>query len=160
MIWAIDFDGCLISQDRPYDDLETPLQLLPGARRALLFLKEAGHTLLLYSARARASLRIDPNLDPLVRAGARGLDLKRWVKNQPLNEARYQQMISFVEQELPGVFDAIDDGVQGKPGADIYLDDKALRLGVGPYSVDWDEVAIMYGERPMPGGSDGKEATG
>ena len=144
---AIDFDNTVVEQDgRDYEDVTTPLRFLPGAYAGLLALKAAGHILLLYSARANRAHRVDPNLNPLVRAGIKKIDIDRWMKNQPLNEARYQHMISFVEEELPGIFDAVDDGLQGKPSADLYLDDKALGLGYGAHAVDWDEVTRMYGD--------------
>ena len=156
MIIAVDFDNTVVIQDgRDYEDLETPLQMLPGARDGLLSLKDSGHILLLYSARANRALRIDPTLDPLVRAGVKKV-WRNWEENCILNEKRYQQMIDFVNAELPDVFDAIDDGGQGKPSADIYLDDKALRLGHGANAVNWRGVMLMYGES-VYGGSNGQE---
>lgn len=147
MIIAVDFDNTVVVQDgRAYEDLETPLQFLPSARQGLLALKAAGHILLLYSARANRALRFDPNLDPLVQAGVKRVNMARWVASQELNQHRYDQMVVFVNTELPGVFDAVDDGQQGKPSADLYLDDKALCLGYGVYGVGWREVANMYGD--------------
>ena len=35
MIIAIDFDGTLVSQERDYDDVTSPLLMLPGALAAL-----------------------------------------------------------------------------------------------------------------------------
>lgn len=158
MIIASDFDDSIVSQaGRDYEDVETPLRFMPGAKKALLSLKRAGHTLLLYSGRANRALRVDPNLNPLVRAGVKRINREWWEANQPVNEARYQQMLRFVDEELPGVFDAVDDGQQGKPSADIYIDDKALRLGHGADSVGWQTVAHRYGEPVYnsDGGSDG-----
>jgi hypothetical protein len=156
LILAIDFDATVVVQDgRDYRDVETPLEFVSGVREALHALKRAGHILLLYSARANLALRKDPKLDPLVRAGARKVDPVWWAENRPVNEARYQHMVSFVETELLGVFDAVDDGHQGKPSADLFIDDKALRLGYGVDSVGWNTVARRYGE--PEGGSDVKE---
>lgn len=129
-----------------YDDLVTPLRLLTGAREGLAALKRAGHTLILFSARANRALREDPTIDPLARAGVRKGHRPTWEANKELNQARYQQMIDFVAKELPGVFSAIDDGMQGKPVADLFLDDRGLRLGVGPLSASWATVSQIYGE--------------
>ncbi len=158
MIIAVDFDETVVSQrGRAYEDISTPLQFVVGAKRALLSLKRAGHILILYSGRANRSLRLDPQLDPLVRAGRKLINMDRWIQNQPVNEARYQQMLNFVATELPDVFDAVDDGVQGKPGADLFIDDKALRLGHGAHAALWYNVGVMYGEL-FYGGDDGQAA--
>lgn len=158
MIICIDFDDTVVSQrGRAYDDVTTPLYFVVGAEGALAALKRAGHTLILYSGRANRALRIDPYLDPLVRAGRKRINMDWWTANQPVNEARYQQMLTFVAEKLPGVFDAVDDGVQGKPSADMYIDDKALRLGHGAYAALWYNVAMMHGE-PVYGVVDGQEA--
>ena len=68
------------------------------------------------------------------------------VENHPRVSVKCFVLIDFANDRLPDVFDAIDDGVQGKPSADLYLDDKALCLGYGAYGVDWGEVITMYGE--------------
>lgn len=147
MIIAFDFDGSIVSMDgRAYEDIETPLRFMPHARECLLALKRAGHVLLLYSARANRSLREDSQFDPLVRASVRKVDRERWERMRPINEARYQQMLDFVAIELPGVFDAVDDGRQGKPCVDLFLDDRAVKLGLGCQAVSLDRVAFIYGE--------------
>lgn len=146
MIFAIDFDGTLVSQDRPYDDLETPLQLLPGAKEALRSLKAAGHTVVVFSARASAWLRIDPLKDPLVTKGLKKVDFAEWQRKQPLHEARYQEMRTFCHEELAGLVDAVDDGVQGKPQADVFIDDRAIRFDAGAHvGFDWNEIRSVYG---------------
>jgi hypothetical protein len=153
VIFAVDFDETLVStHGRAYDDLTSPLQFLPGAKVGLRSLKKAGHMLILYSARANRAIREDPTLDPLVRAGARRVHQKTWEKDRALNQARYQQMLDFVAKELPDTFAAIDDGVQGKPTADLFIDDRALRLGGGPLAVSWDTISRIYGEPDYSGG--------
>ena len=153
MFIAVDFDDSIVStRGRAYDDLTTPLSFVPGAKAGLLSLKKAGHMLLLYSARANRASREDPALDPMVRSGARKVHQKTWDADRALNQARYQQMLDFVATELPGVFDAIDDGTQGKPIADLFVDDRGLRLGHGPMTVSWSVVSQVYGEPIFSGG--------
>lgn len=160
MILGIDFDGTVVLQDgRPYDDLETPLAFMPGAREALESLKRAGHVLVLFSARANRALRMDPSFDPLVRAGVRKVNTKAWLESQQLNEARYQQMVAFAENELSGVFDAIDDGMQGKPSVDLFIDDKALIYG-GSVGMGWHEIDELLGEPPFEEEPDDEEEGG
>jgi len=146
VIIAVDFDGTVVSQEHPYDELETPLTFLPGAQEALLSLKRAGHVLLLYSARSNLALRVDWRRNPVWVARPDLFDRAWWQAHRPLAEARYQQMLDFVQQELPGVFDAIDDGSQGKPtGVGLFLDDRAFGWS---YTGGWEEVQYLYGEPP------------
>ncbi len=142
MIIAVDFDGTIVSSNREYTDVETPLEFLHGAKEGLQSLKAADHVIIIYSARANRALRVDPNLDPLVRAGLRQLDHDWWERNKDLNEVRYQQMLEFCKTELDGIVDVIDDGVQGKPCAGLFIDDRALRFQQG----GWKKIARMYGE--------------
>ena len=149
MIIAVDFDGTVVEQDgRPYTDVTTPLRFRPGAKEGLLALKRAGHVLLLWSARSSRALLDDPTLDPLVRAGVRKLDRQRWEDQLPLHEARLRQMLVFIQRELEGVFDAVDDGHQGKPQVDLFLDDRALHMGLGAQSWSWKSIAYVYGAGP------------
>lgn len=144
MIIAIDFDGTIVSQDRPYDDVETSLTFLPGAKEGLHALKRAGHKLVLWSGRARLSLRNnDPTLDPLFNAGVkRG----RADRNTKVNEARFVQMVDFVDEELPGIFDYVYKGGEcDKPGVDMFIDNIAVKLG-GGYGVNWFQIKHMYGD--------------
>ena len=140
---CVDFDGCLVEQDRPYADITTPLRFVDGAKEGLLALRAAGHLLLLWSGRASRALLVDPLLDPFVRAGACEANVKEWRESRWLHKARYDQMIEFVERELTGVFDAIDDGLAGKPSADLFIDDKAMVMR-GPAT--WARIARQYGE--------------
>jgi hypothetical protein len=148
VIIAVDFDGTIVYQDsRDYDDVTTPLRFMPGAREALTALKLAGHTIIIYSARANRSLCCDPEFNPLIRSGRRPTPSpERAAANRTLNTARYMQMIHFVNENLQGVVDAIDDGGQGKVSADLYIDDKALRFGDGEHAANWGDIAFMYGE--------------
>ena len=125
MIIAVDFDGTIV-KDNPRNTEAVDLLPRDGALEALRALKRAGHTLLLYSTRANRALREDPDLDPLVRAGIRRVDREAWRKAQPLHQRRFSAMAAWVATHLPGVFDAIDDGGQGKPDVDLFIDDRAL----------------------------------
>lgn len=146
MILAVDFDGTLV-RPVPFDAIDVPLELLTGAREALEAFKRAGHVVLVYSSRANASLRLDGMLDPLVRAGVVPFDEATWEEEQPLHQARFEQMVDFCSKELLGLVDAVDDGVQGKPVADLFIDNRAVRFDGDPDS-DWTGLAARYGEPP------------
>ena len=145
MIIALDFDGTLVRED-DYADTAKPLRFLPGAKEALVALKRAGHTLVLWSARSNRALLYTPSWDPLVRAGVRKVNLARWRAERPVHQARYRQMLAFVEQELAGIIDAVDDGLQGKPTADLFIDNRALRYGFGADALGWRAIAALYGQ--------------
>lgn len=137
---AVDYDGTVVEQGS-YDLSEPSLRY--GARAGLWALRAAGHQLTLYSARANRALRFHPSWDPLVRAGHLAMP-DAWVR-QPqhdLAEARYWQMVRHVDLELPGVFAAVDDGLQGKPVCDLIIDN--VSYGAGP--VDWDKVRHELGQ--------------
>lgn len=152
MTIVLDFDGTVVESDgRSYDDVETPLRFMPSAREALQSLKLARHTLVIYSVRCNRSLRVDPNLDPLVRAGKKRVDREQWEKARPIHEARYRQMVDFVREELNGIIDAVDDGQQGKPEAQLYIDNNALRFGSGLRGSSWQAIAVEYGVLPKRG---------
>lgn len=142
MIIALDFDGTLVERG-VYADTTSPLQLKPGAREALAAMKQAGHHLVLWSGRANRSLMYLPEFDPLVRAGVIG-DASTDETRQ-LHADRYRQMLAFVASELPGVFDAVDDGRCGKLEADLYIDDRAIQFG-GANGSNWADIAALYGE--------------
>lgn len=139
MIFAIDFDNTIVYEKARYDDVTTPLEFKPGAKRGLTLLKAAGHILILWSGRNNRALMFDPEFDPLVRAG-----LRNWTWNdasRELHAARWREMLAFVEQNLPGIFDAIDDGRCGKVSADRYIDDRSIAFG----DIGWREIAALYG---------------
>jgi len=145
VIIVVDFDGTVV-HDRD------PLALQPGALEALRAMKRAGHTLLLQSARADWSERVNPYVSPLVRRHVEiglGFDEAYWREHvQPEAERRYQEMLEFVEQELPDVFDAIDDGRSGKLYGDVYLDNRSRRVTCLPLPgvMNWTQVARRYGD--------------
>jgi hypothetical protein len=53
-------------------------------------------------------------------------------------------MRRFVAAELPGVFDAVDEGAQGKPIGDYIVDDKSINPTLPGY--DWGWIASTFGE--------------
>lgn len=141
---AIDFDGTLVRPLNPDDPL-SDVQLEPGVVDGLMSLKKAGHRLLLYSARTNRAIRQDPYLDPLVRSGAKPLDMAQWQRDSLVAQARYQQMIDFVSKYLSGIFDAIDSGEQGKPTVDLFIDDKARAFRVKNPEKAWKKIRRKYG---------------
>ena len=142
MIIAIDFDGTIVEQDRPYGDLEAELKFIEGAKEALESLKRAGHTLILWSGRANLANREDWHWNPGYAQGTIPFDLKQWVKAKGLHQELYEEMLLFVAKELSGIFAYVDDGKQGKPSADLFLDNLAVT-----FSGDWDEIAFQYGDQ-------------
>ena len=142
---VIDFDGTIVLPVGDSGDPLDPVQLQPGVVDGLMSLKRAGHKLLLYSARANRSIRIDPWLNPLIKNGALELDLDKWQRNQPIYEARYQQMVDFVGKMLPGMFDGIDDGQQGKPNVDMFIDDRARGFRVKKPEKAWKKIMKKWG---------------
>jgi hypothetical protein len=146
MLIAVDFDGVIVSaKGRSFSDTTTPLTFMPGARDGLYALKRAGHKLLLYSARSNRAMLYTPEWDPLVRAGVKRPNQPAWTAGREIHWARYRQMLAFCEQYLHGLFDAIDDGMQGKPMADLFIDDRSLSFGDGADRIQWHEIALLYG---------------
>lgn len=140
LVIAVDFDGTVVL-DRP-----GKLVLRPGAKEGLQALKRAGHVLLLWSARSNRALREDWRLNPLWLTGVLPLRVGAWERERPTHEASYQAMLAFVQTELEGLFDAVDDGVQGKPLCDLFIDDKTL---AGHTGVDWSRIAGQLGVRHL-----------
>lgn len=104
---AIDFDNTISAGVFPACG---PLK--PGAREALSIFKMLGYDIIIWSCRTC-------HWDYDVYGGDR---------NQPtLERERVRDMIAFLdENDIP--YDEVDDGSKGKPGADYYIDDKAIRF--------------------------------
>ena len=142
MIIAVDFDATVVHQVRPYSDLYQPLSLMPGAKAGLEALHRAEHTLILCSSRANRALRVDWRLNPLWRLFTPE-QIQGWESSRGFHEARFQQMRGFVEAVLPGLFAAIDEGLQGKVLADLFIDDKSQRFGAR--GLLWEQIATTWG---------------
>lgn len=144
LVIAVDYDGTLTQLG---GDPLVAQPWLPGAIDGLLALKRAGHTLILWSARANRALLLDPQNDALVRAGKRAVDQPRWAAAVPTHSARLQAMIRRVRIELPGVFDAIDLGHAGKPDVDLFIDDKAWGADFSLPAAErtWAHIARVHG---------------
>lgn len=140
---ATEFDDVIVRKPLQFDDTITPLEFMPNAKDGLYALRRAGHVLLLYSVRANRANREDRLLDPLVLSGAVRVDPFVWEKNRPVYEARYQQMLTFVAENLSGVFAGIDDGRQGKPSVDLVIDQRSIGLIPG---LGWKRITHLYGE--------------
>jgi hypothetical protein len=120
---GIDFGHTIVNDTGDQDKKRLGiLTLVPGAKEALQTMRDRGHIMLLYSHRANRARRIDKYLDPLVRAG-----LDEGDDDHRFHQARYQQMVKFVRERLPGIFHAIDDGQQGKANVDWTIDNKTIR---------------------------------
>lgn len=144
MAISIDFDGTIVRALNPADPL-SELELEPGAVDGLQSLKSAGHALLLFSARSNRAIRVDPFADPLVRNGVKKVDMAQWQKDAMVAQARYDQMLEFVEKYLSGIFDGIDDGQQGKPTVDLFVDDKGKMFRLKNPEKSWRKISRKYG---------------
>lgn len=138
MIIAVDYDGTVVEDGAPLD----PPKVRAGAKAALVALRRAGHVLVLFSCRSNAAHRLNWRLNPLWTEAIIPFDEADWERQREIWEAMHQLMIKHVEEELPGVFHVVDQGLQGKPVADVYLDDRAFRMS----RRSWPEVAMLYGE--------------
>ena len=137
---AVDFDDTLITSTASWETVFPPvLAWIPGAREGLLALQRAGHVLVLYSARANRASRFNPDLDPLLPS----MTDEQRRELQVRSEALYRQMVGFVAREVPGVFAYVDEGAQGKPRVDLFIDDRAVQVS-GQYS--WASIVRRYGE--------------
>lgn len=116
MIVCVDFDGTIVDNRYPaIGELKT------GVREALTRLKELGFYIIIYSCRTC-----------------------RWMPQKyppEVSERCAAEMKTFLdEQQIP--YDEIDDGKKGKPFADYYIDDRAVR-----FEDNWSEIAEFVGQR-------------
>ncbi len=104
---AVDFDGTCCNMEFPL--IGEPK---PGVKEALTRFRELGYQIMIWTCRTSHF-----NYDVFG-----GSPLK-----QTMERDRVKEMIAWLDKhEIP--YDDIDDGSRGKPGADFYLDDKAIRF--------------------------------
>lgn len=132
-IIGVDMDGTVVYAMPGHKHHLRPLQLIPGAIDGLRGLKNDGHVLLLATRRANLARRFDPMLNPLIRAGVVPYP-DDW--DPRMAQARYQQAVDFANNQIPGIFDAVDDGRQGRPDVDYMIDDGAITMRT------WQQVVV------------------
>ena len=115
---TIDFDGTLVDWD--YPSCGKPKD---GAREALTLLRFLGYYVLIWSCR---TCNWFPEVFP------------------PPGLTR-EKLISDMRQSLEVAqipYDEIDDGTRGKPLADFYIDDKAIR-----FQDNWPQIAQLIAQQ-------------
>ena len=145
MIISIDFDRALAAP-HSYDAVD--VRLRASAVRALAALRKAGHVLVLTSPRANLSLRVDPELNPLVRAGVVRIDRGTWESSRGVHSARFKTMLEAIKP-VGHLFAAVDDGGQGPLLVDLAVTGDLVingrSMAVEPRRA-WAELAITYGD--------------
>lgn len=154
MIVCVEFDGALVVKGaQAYGDVVTPFTPIKGALQGALGLKAAGHEMLLYSARANRAARFAPWLDPLApeeldelpNGGPDYTAIEARQRVCEVERQRFEHMVRWVMATLPNVF-VIDDGAQGKPFADLYIEPNGVRLGADRFALDWVQVVRTWGD--------------
>ena len=95
MTLFVDLDGVICTEETTFE--RALARLIPGARESMSALRDAGHIIVIYTARSWSEFRMT----------------KQWLH----------------DHEIP--FDALQ---MGKPVADRFIDDRAIRF------TDWSEV--------------------
>lgn len=135
MIWAFDCDGTIFRKKVPGE----PFSFMPGAEKTLRSLHHAGHTLILHSVRCQSPITWDAQTGALYQVEpSAGLteDTGRII-------AEFEEMRAFLREHRlwtvaeGGVFNQIWT-FPGKPYADAYVDDRAIRPA-------WDDIRNIYG---------------
>jgi hypothetical protein len=141
MLIAIDFDNTIARRTggAAPNDMSKPMELVPGAKAGLLALRRAGHKLILFSSRSNVAYRKDWTLNPVWRNPGVEFDKAKWEAQRTTSEDLHHEMVGFVKLELP----AIDDGLQGKPVVDLFIDDRAFRVDTRRA---WRDVELLYGD--------------
>lgn len=112
---AVDFDGTICDHAFPHIG-----KIKSGVKEALTIFKELGYLICIWSCRT-CHYHYD------IFGGNETIPT--------LERERVVEMIQFLkDNEIP--YDFIDDGSKGKPSADFYIDDKAIR-----YQNNWDAIA-------------------
>jgi hypothetical protein len=119
---AVDFDKTIANTEFPR--IIGPNE---GVKEALTELRALSYKIVVWSCRTC-------KFYPEVFAAGLALDMNRPV---------IKEMIAFLdENEIP--YDYIDDGEKGKPFADFYIDDKAVR-----FENNWPEVAAFIRSKTL-----------
>lgn len=119
---AVDFDGTICDWDFP--NIGPPKA---GVREALTLFRHLGYKIIIWSC--RTSLWNEDIFGELDGAGV------------PIERKRVKEMIQFLnDNDIP--FDEVDDGTKGKPLADWYIDDRAIR-----FQDNWHDIALQIKAR-------------
>lgn len=120
---AVDFDGTCCNMEFPM--IGAPK---PGVKEALTRFRELGYQIMIWTCRTSHF----------------NYDVFGGDPRQPTMERdRVKEMVAWLN--LHGIpYDEVDDGSRGKPGADFYLDDKAVRV-----DNNWPEVVKFIEERTI-----------
>ena len=118
MTIAVDLDGCLAQAQEPYDEL-TIGEPVPEAVLAIRIWLAAGHRVILHTCRAQRGKYLDDAWDQ----GQRIRLIGQWLASHYLGGVTI-----WVEQ--------------GKPDADLYLDDRAQRVTADAASWAQAEAAV------------------
>ena len=125
---AVDFDGTLCDHEFPRIG-----KVKKGAREALETLRALGYRIVIWSCRTSKH-----NAEEFAERNADGTINLHWLAN-PMSRPTVGGMVAFLSDEgIP--YDEIDDGSKGKPFAEFYLDDKAIRV-----QDNWAEIAAAIG---------------
>lgn len=148
MILAIEFEGAIVAITHKWSpQLKEDFLLLPGVKNSLECLRQAKHTLILYSSRACISIKYSDILtSPTGTSQAAVLNKNIYAGMQSLYKERFDNMVEFIEKHLPGLFDVIDDGNYNKNTADIIIDNRLLCAGGRSVNDGWGFVTATYGD--------------
>lgn len=118
---AVDFDGTLC--DHAFPNIGA---VKPGAREALEMFRSLGYHIIIWSCRSCHYF----------------YEIFGGSADTPvLERQRMKEMIAFLDVEsIP--YDSIDDGSKGKPSADFYIDDKAIR-----FQNNWPQITALVKAR-------------
>lgn len=106
---CVDFDGTICDHEFPKIG-----KVKPGAKEALETFKRLGYYIIIWSCR---TCSWDKEI----------FNLPEEMDCHSLERLHVKNMVEYLAQEqIP--YDIIDDGFKGKPVADFYIDDKAIRF--------------------------------
>ncbi len=145
MIISVEFDRALAA---PHAYAAEEVRLRQSAVNALVALRRAGHVLIVTSPRSNLAARVDPSLNPLVRAGAVRIDPKTWAASRETHSRRYTAMLRALKP-LGALIAAVDDGAQGPLLVDMAITGDTVVNGRSMATEPrraWAELALTYGD--------------